>query len=142
MKHNLITYSLAALSLLTGASAYAQASNQANVPFAFTAGNVTLPAGDYLIQQKSESNFITIADVKSGKVVFAFSSAAESLPLDATAKLVFHRYGTQHFLAAIWTGAGGTARTFTPTDVEKQSRAHLVAANSTDAGNQETVAMK
>ena len=142
MKHNFITYSLAALSLLTGASAYGQAFNQANVPFAFTAGNVTLPAGDYLIQQKSESNFITIADVKSGKVVFAFSSEVEALPLDAPAKLVFHRYGTQHFLAAIWTGGGGTARMFTATDGEKQSRAHLVAANSTDASNQETVAMK
>jgi len=142
MPRRLIANSLGAFTLLLSAGAYAQSVNQATVPFAFTAGNVDLPAGNYVIQQKSENRFISIVDVNSGKVVFASAPEREPLPMDAPAKLIFHRYGNQHFLAAVWSGGGGTARIFSPTSEEKQSRAHLVASNPTESHTQDEVAMK
>ncbi len=141
MKRKLFTYSLGALSLLFSTVAYAQ-SSQANVPFAFTAANTELPAGNYFIQQKADSKFISIVDSKTGKAVFAFASEQQTLPYNAPAKLVFHRYGNQHFLAEVWPGGGGTAATFSPTALEKQSRAHLVASNPKDNAIQQMAAMK
>jgi hypothetical protein len=43
--------------------------------------------------------------------------------------LVFHQYGGQHFLAAVYEGGGRMARTFSPTATEKQLRGHQTAAS-------------
>ena len=141
MTRKFIAFSFGALLLLLSTGAFAQSSTQATVPFAFTAGNVQLPAGEYFIQQRSESNFISIADVKTGKVVFAFAPEQQLLPMDAPTKLIFHRYGNQHFLAAFWTGSG-SARVFSPNTEEKQWQTHLLASNPTDSNTPKTMAMK
>ncbi len=142
MKRKLIGYSLGAMSLLFTSGAYAKSSNRATVPFSFIAAGVELPAGEYRIQQDATSHIITIADLRSGKSVYAFASQQEALPITATAKLIFNHYGNQYFLAAVWTGAGGEAKILSPSSMEKQSRAHLLASNPAASNTAETVAMK
>jgi hypothetical protein len=136
MKRKLTALSLMVFSLVLSKSAFSQSSDQVYVPFAFEAGSTQLPAGKYLIQQKSESHYVTISDLKTGKAVFVLAGDRVALPMNAPAKLVFHQYGGQHFLAAICEG-GGTARMFSATAMEKQARGH-----QTDAGKEDMIALK
>jgi len=129
MKRKLTAFSLMVFSLVLSKNAFSQSSDLVNVPFAFQVGSVQLPAGNYVIQQKSESHFVTICDVKTGKAVFVLAGDPVALPIDAPAKLVFHQYGGQHFLAAVYEGGGRMARTFSPTATEKQLRGHQTAAS-------------
>jgi hypothetical protein len=124
-------------SLALSKSAFSQSSDKVYVPFAFRAGAVELPAGNYLIQQKPESHFISILDLKTAKAVFVLTQDGAKLPVDAPAKLVFRQYGGQHFLAAIWEGGGGNARTLSDSGLEKQLRGH-----QSDAGKDDMIALK
>jgi hypothetical protein len=137
MKRKLTAFSLMVFSLVLSKSAFSQSSDHVYVPFAFEAGSKQLPAGDYLIQQKAESHFVTISDLKTGKAVYLLAGDRVALPMDAPAKLVFHQYGGQHFLAAIWEGRGGTAMTFSASDMEKQLRGHQAGATE-----EERIALK
>lgn len=129
MKRKLTAFSLMVFSLVLSKNAFSQSSDQVYVPFAFEAGSTHMPAGNYLIQQKSESHFVTISDLKTGKAMFLLAGDPVALPMDAPAKLVFHQYGGQHFLAAVYEGGGHMARTFSATDAEKQLRGHQTAAS-------------
>ncbi len=136
-KRTLVALSLAAFSLMVSKSAFSQSTNEVNVPFAFTVGSVDLPAGDYLIKQTSDSNFVRISDLKTGKVIFVNAPERVSLPLGAPAKVVFRQHGDQHFLASIWGGAGGTARVFSATNTE-----NVVIAQQRVAAKGEMMAQK
>lgn len=91
--------------LLVAGSAIAQTTHvRANVPFDFTVGNKTLAAGTYDVENASQSDLnmllLRAQDGNSSSIVG--SNTAENLkPADKT-KLVFHKYGSQYFLAEIW----------------------------------------
>jgi hypothetical protein len=138
LKHKLIAFTLLAFSFAAGRSAFSQSMvNRAEVPFAFTAGSVQLPAGTYLIQRKPASNFISFNDTGTGKISWVLASERVSLPLDAPAKLVFHEYGSQHFLAAFMTGGGGSGSIFPTTGYEKNLR-----GNQPKAAKEDMIALK
>src|SRR5256885_16709480 len=64
-----------------------------NIPFAFTAGQVTLPAGDYRIQKFDRSSgvlLINCLDQSAPVMVLTFVAQANA-PQSQT-KLVFNRY--------------------------------------------------
>jgi hypothetical protein len=60
---------------LTATSGFAQSSGHVTVkvPFAFTAGSVTLPAGDYSIQEE-QSGIVTISSLNSRQSVMLLTS--------------------------------------------------------------------
>ncbi len=78
----------------------------ANIPFDFIVGNKVLPSGKYAVNSAtSDAQGVSIRN-REGK-----SSPALVLTLTVpeksgkrTARMVFHRYGQQYFLAEIWTG--------------------------------------
>ncbi len=90
--------------LLAAASAYTQTGVvKANVPFNFIVDQVTLPAGEYIVQRLSpgaRAMTIQSPDRKLAKMVLA--NACESVNAAEKTKLVFHNYGGQYFLAQIW----------------------------------------
>jgi hypothetical protein len=90
--------------LLATASAYAQTGVvKANVPFTFIVDKADLPAGVYTIQSlglAAGAMTIQSADDKVVKVILP--NACESSQPQKGTKLVFHRYGTEYFLAQIW----------------------------------------
>jgi hypothetical protein len=90
--------------LLATASAYAQTGVvKANVPFNFIVNKTELPAGQYRIQPMGINAGAMAIESPDGKVVKAFLPTACSSPrAQEKSKLVFHRYGTQYFLAEIW----------------------------------------
>ena len=70
------------------------------VPFAFTAGNQTLPAGEYTVTRSSV--FPGVLSIRSRQgAVFVLSPAQESGQADAP-RLVFTRYRDRYFLREVW----------------------------------------
>ena len=102
------------LFVLIAVSAHAQTSNyqmRASIPFKFTVGQKTLPAGDYTISFVNRASDATMMLIKStdGHV----SKIMQMLPVQAreiqeSGKLVFNRYGQQYFLSQIWSPADQT----------------------------------
>ena len=91
--------------LLATASAYAQTGVvKANVPFNFIVNKAELPAGQYTIQSVgSSASAMSIQSLDNQIVKLVLPHACESPKTQETSKLVFHRYGSQYFLAQIWT---------------------------------------
>ena len=73
-----------------------------NIPFAFTVGNTTLPAGAYRVRNlTSEALLIQSEDSKQ---VTTFQTNHKQAGLKpGLAKFSFHRYGDRYFLAQVWT---------------------------------------
>ena len=77
-----------------------------NIPFEFVVADQTLPAGKYQVN-RSIGNALKIST--SDAAVFRLTNEIEPSK-DRRARLVFHRYGNQYFLAEVWAGAGEAGR--------------------------------
>ena len=90
--------------LLATASAYAQTGVvKANVPFNFIVNKTELPAGQYTIQAIGLSGSAMSIQSQDNKIVkLVLPHACESTGTQEASKLVFHRYGSEYFLAQIW----------------------------------------
>lgn len=96
---------MAALGL---ASAHAQTSCPAilrvDIPFAFSVGNQTLPAGSYrvsCVNAASDQRILQLRDISGRTSVLVRTSSVIGKTQD-NAKLVFNRYGDQYFFAQAW----------------------------------------
>jgi hypothetical protein len=91
--------------LLATASAYAQTGLvKANVPFSFIVNKTEMPAGQYTIQSVGSSGTAMSIQSPDDQIVqLVLPHACQSTEAQKTSKLVFHRYGSQYFLAQIWT---------------------------------------
>jgi hypothetical protein len=113
--------SLLSLLLLAG-SAIAQTSNlRASVPFNFTVGHKTLPAGTYNIGAISGAPQILLMQARDGNssMMVASNAAENSKPSNKT-KLVFNRYRDQYFLAEIWVEGATRGRQLQKSSREKE----------------------
>jgi len=73
-----------------------------NIPFAFTVGNKTLPAGAYRVRNiTADALLIQSADSKQVTTFQTNHKQAGLTP--GQTKLSFHRYGDRYFLAQVWT---------------------------------------
>jgi hypothetical protein len=105
VKKNLLSLAMS-LALLMSTAAQAQSTHlKVTVPFEFTAGTVLLPAGEYEVKTVGPSGgpLLSIRSLNSDKGLYIGSNSCQSLNPVADAKLVFHRYGQQYFLAEVWT---------------------------------------
>jgi hypothetical protein len=104
VKKNLLSLAMS-LALLMSTAAQAQSTHlKITVPFEFTAGTVQLPAGEYEVKTVGPSGgpLLSIRSLNSDKGLYIGSNSCQSLNPVADAKLVFHRYGQQYFLAEVW----------------------------------------
>ena len=104
-------YTLIAMIVLVGSlavAAQAQTNSRialvANIPFQFSIGNQTLPAGEYTVRSISDDYSTVVLRIESrdGRthallVTFTVEGKAQN-----RSRLVFHRYGNQYFLAQAW----------------------------------------
>jgi hypothetical protein len=104
---------IAAVLLSTAASLCLQAQERqlltVTVPFAFTAENVTLPAGDYRVYTLPPYNMIKLQS-SDGRKIATVPAIPTSSQESEQGKLVFHRLGGQYFLAQIWEEGIGVRR--------------------------------
>jgi hypothetical protein len=73
----------------------------ADIPFDFIVGDKTLPSGEYTVRSAA-SNGLKISGEESS--VMRLSNLAVETSKKRNARLVFHRYGQQYFLAEVWSG--------------------------------------
>jgi hypothetical protein len=118
--------SLATLTLAATA-AFAQTSVQANVPFAFEAGRAVMPAGHYVVTEDAVAQTLTLRNVDT-KTSASIRADQASINSDGTIKMMFHRYGSQYFLASVHQGDAGREITLPVSKNEKQQRSMLVAS--------------
>jgi hypothetical protein len=104
VQKNLLSLAMS-LALLMSAAAQAQTTHlKITVPFEFTAGSVQLPAGEYEVKAVGPWGGLTLSvhNVNSNAGTLVLSTLSRSQNPASDAKLVFHRYGQQYFLAEVW----------------------------------------
>lgn len=77
----------------------------ADIPFDFIVADQTFPAGKYTVRTSSENGKvlkITSLDAKSS--IVRLSNSVSDLSANRNARMVFHRYGQEYFLAEVWSG--------------------------------------
>jgi hypothetical protein len=124
MKRNSLgTLSLVVFSLMFTAGARAQAMEEANVPFAFQAGSVQLPAGHYLIKEDHLRASIRIRNLNTG--------ATADIPVRQSSfgavkgALVFRNVGNQHFLAEVCGSEDSLNLTLSPCPLNNRRCSYL-----------------
>ncbi len=104
MKSNLLR--IATLLAVVGVlAASAQSLGQVittNVPFAFRAGDQSLPAGKYTLVSNLVNGTVLIRADEGKDQMFILTNACGGSKASENAKLVFHRYGDQYFLSQVW----------------------------------------
>ena len=116
-----------ALALLAASQpARAQERLIADIPFAFTAGAMTLPAGEYRVERLTEDPatlLIQRTDGSAAMAVITFAASANNP--QAQSKLVFHRYGDRCFLSQIWVAGNTRGRQLQKSPQEKEEQGLL-----------------
>ncbi len=133
----ILTFSFA----LTGMTAQAQSNTTrltADVPFQFSLGKKTFPAGQYQIRKMTigTSKVLRLSDAQGKQVTLIAMREINSLyKFQSASQWIFNRYGDQYFLSQIWTaGEGGVEL--------GQTQVELQVANSLKAPKAIEVSVK
>ena len=124
------------LVLLATQLARAQEPVLANIPFAFTVGNTTLPAGEYRVEKVWDgSSAMLIRGTDGSASTMVITNATQANAPQAQTKLVFHRYRNHCFLSQVWTAGNARGRELPKSAKEKEQG--LLARN--EAPDQVTI---
>ena len=111
--------------LITAATLFAQTTPSqrlmtVNIPFAFSAGDATLPAGQYLLYTISPDWGIRFATIDGRHNAFVNTLPNyRSTPSENT-RLVFRRYGNEYFLEQVWVTGDELVRSPLPSKRAKE----------------------
>ena len=97
------------------------------IPFDFHVGERLVSAGSYTVRSMSDDESLLRISGDKGKAAMTTNWAKERGNGEGRARLVFHKYGDQYFLAAVW-GPDSTGRTITASKRERNLRKELQAA--------------
>lgn len=91
-----------------------------DIPFAFVASETELPAGAYYVAYDASSRKLVLTGNEGPHVAFLMpATTAYDLPLGASSKLVFHRYGGEYFLREVASSVGSVTWTLGPSKAEQ-----------------------
>jgi hypothetical protein len=127
-------YTMIALIVLVGSvavAAQAQTSGRtrliANIPFEFSVGNKTLPAGEYTVSQVNPASDHAVLQLRSKN-----NRASAMIQMDSvigkaqeSANLIFHRYGDQYFFAQAWVDGDNSGLEATKSRAERATEREL-----------------
>ena len=145
MKKQMITLMAVAMFAMTLMVMSAQAQNAGHiavtVPFEFTAGSKTLPAGDYYVRRSlNGARVVMRIESKDGSTsIYLPTHVAQSAEIQTESKLVFTRYGKELFLSQVWAAGRNTGAELNRTSRERllqreTASARLKAESVTIAG--------
>jgi hypothetical protein len=132
------TLALVILVVTTAAASYAGSADRItlHIPFQFTAGARTLPAGVYGIRPMSSTRVALVRIDKGHRDSTMLSTIAISADVMPTrAKLVFHRYGRQYFLVQVWTPERNLGHELPASAAEQALKKQLEQSNNPLATN-------
>ena len=122
-KQALVMATLFALSFIAAAQvAKADDPMLANIPFAFVAGNVTMPAGEYRVQKLDGSSAVLLircSDASASAMVL--SNATQAKDIQTQSKLIFKRYNDHYFLTQVWSEGSSHGRELIKSKAEKEA---------------------
>ena len=124
-------FGLFLLLLTVSHGAQAQTANRmvVNIPFAFSAGNRQLPAGEYSVKRTSGSTSaftLQRTDASAAVIVLANITLGGGIE-QGRARLVLRRYGSVYFLREVWMPGRNTGSQIPESRSERRLR-HEVAA--------------
>ena len=101
----------------------------ASIPFAFTVGNKTLPAGEYTIRVVNPSSDRRVLQIRSkdGRVSAVIQTIGATSPNADDAKLVFHRYGDTYFFAQAQMAGDATMLAALKTSAQRSKERELAS---------------
>ena len=88
-----------------------------NIPFAFHAGEKTLPAGMYTVEKRGEA--LVISD-RNGNGAAMIANAIKNKAYGLNSMVVFNRYGDECFLKEVRWSDASTARGVMETKAERR----------------------
>ena len=100
---------------------------RAQIPFDFHVGERLVGAGTYTITSMTADEQVLRISGDKGSAATLTNSATEKGNGERRARLIFHKYGDQYFLAAVW-GADSNGRTLSETKRERNLRKELRVA--------------
>ena len=121
MKRRVALMAMIVGSFLSAASA--QAEVRFNIPFDFTVGKVTLPAGSYTVNPVGNiQTHLQLKNRNGNEGVFQQINSVGLNPghTSEATKLVFHRYGDQYFLAEFWKMGATTGHALPRSKTERE----------------------
>ena len=96
---------LASATTLVSANGQSTSVVNADIPFDFIVGNKTLPAGKYAVNSATnDGHALNISSREGNSSALVLTNDAVEMSKKRIARMVFHRYGQQYFLAQVWTG--------------------------------------
>jgi len=108
MKHlitrTLTSLALAVMGLSVAASAQVGQTTKATIPFDFTVGKKTFPAGNYSLSQ-SEQGLLTVRDGRGHAIAQVLTVGIDEADLAASPKLKFAKADGTYILTEVWDGA-------------------------------------
>ena len=112
-----------ALAFLAAHVVQAQEPVLAKIPFAFTAGTMTLPAGEYRVEKLATATGspLLIQRTDNSASTIVMSNATEANKEQDHSKLVFHCYGNRCFLSQIWVEGNSRGRELPQSAQEKEA---------------------
>jgi len=124
----LLVATLTLISAAVSANGQSSRNQVANIPFEFTIGSHTMPAGRYDVSQMtSGGDAVRIRSKNSSQSVIRLSNAIVKPTRTLEGKLVFHRYGNSYFLAEVWSAGYSTGRALRESNAEEAARTELSA---------------
>lgn len=129
-------YTMIAMVVLVGSlaiSAKAQTNGRmaliANIPFQFSIGNKSLPAGEYTVQSISDDSSYVVLRIQSrdGKTSAMLLTSTVKGKAPARSRLVFHRYGNEYFFTQAWVDGDSTGLEAQKSRAERAAERELTA---------------
>jgi hypothetical protein len=113
----------------------------ATIPFEFTAGNSTLPAGDYTISRNENTpGMMLIRSDDSHSTVFFGVENTYTLQIPKQTELIFNKVGDRYFLSQIWVAGEDLGRELPKSraerDLERNPAKQIAKVVKVTAGRQ------
>jgi len=106
---------------------------RAQVPFDFHVGDRLVRAGSYTVDSLTDDELVL--RISNGREIATTttSSGRDKGNGEGRPRLVFHKYGDQYFLSAVW-GGDSNGRTLSESKRERSLRKEMSAARGGDPG--------
>ena len=93
---------------------------KADVPFDFSVGGETLPAGVYTVMPMTTQNVLRIRREDGRAAALVITNDAPARRGQDQTRLGFHRYGDRYFLAQVWTAGDSNGRELGQSRAERE----------------------
>jgi len=81
---------------------------RAYIPFEFTVGNETLPAGNYQFENQNTPQAMIVGSLdQQARVMVIARPAYAPAGTRVESQVVFNKYGNRYFLAKVWNASSG-----------------------------------